>query len=59
MRFGIVKGSISGIARLMRCRSKYFGGPDPVPDVWSFLGVRREFTIRKKPKNFDKETKPN
>lgn len=59
MRFGIIKGSISGIARLMRCRNKYFGGPDPVPDIWSFMGVRREFKIRRKPKDFDKEIKPN
>ncbi len=59
MRFGIIKGSISGIARLLRCRNKFFGGPDPVPDVWSFLGVRREFKIRRKPKSFDKEIKPN
>lgn len=59
LKFGIIKGTISGTARILRCRAKFFGGPDPVPDVWSFLGVKREFQARRKPKNFDKEVKPN
>ena len=59
MKFGIAKGSISGIARLARCRGKYFGGPDPVPDKWSWHGVRDEFRARKKPKDFDKDVRPN
>ena len=55
MRFGIIKGSISGVARLMRCRGKYFGGPDPVPAEWSWKEVKDEFRARKKPKDFDKQ----
>ena len=59
MRFGIIKGTISGCARLIRCRGRYFGGPDPVPDEWSFNSIRNEFKARKKPKGFDKQVRPN
>ena len=40
-RFGIIKGSITGWARILRCRPRYFGGPDPVPDAFSWKASDR------------------
>jgi uncharacterized protein len=31
-RFGIIKGCFMGAKRIFRCRPKYEGGVDPVPD---------------------------
>ena len=54
-RFGIIKGSIAGWARILRCRPRYFGGPDPVPDAFSWKAVKDQYIIRRKPKGFDRE----
>ncbi len=54
-RFGIIKGSIAGWARILRCRPRYFGGPDPVPDAYSWKAVKDQYIIRRKPKGFDRE----
>lgn len=43
-----------GTARLLRCRPKYLGGPDPVPDAYSWKAVKDQYVIRRKPKGFDK-----
>ena len=56
-RFGIIKGTIMGIARIARCRNKYLGGPDPVPASWAWKDIKNEYRIRKKPKNFDQSFK--
>lgn len=53
-RFGIIRGSIMGWARILRCRPRYLGGPDPVPDAYSWKAVKDQYIIRRKPKGFDK-----
>ncbi len=50
-RFGIIKGSIMGTARLLRCRKSFLGGPDPVPDEWSWKIIKdtwKSYKIRKR-----------
>ncbi len=54
-RFGIIKGTILGIGRILRCSPRYFGGFDPVPDSFSFSYVKNRYIALRKPKNFDKE----
>lgn len=46
-RFGIIKGSIMGAARLLRCRNSFMGGPDPVPQNWSWKGIKNDYKARK------------
>jgi hypothetical protein len=37
MRFGIIKGHLLGLMRLLRCNAWFFrGGEDPVPEYFSF-----------------------
>lgn len=40
VRHGIVKGTILGTSRILRCNRFYMGGPDPVPDRFSFKYIR-------------------
>ena len=50
-KHGIIKGTIMGTARLLRCRRSFLGGPDPVPDEWSWARIRSDWIAYKKPKN--------
>ncbi len=43
LRFGIIKGSIMGFARIFRCSRLYFGGPDEVPEDFSFRHIRARY----------------
>ncbi|NLA92841.1 MAG: membrane protein insertion efficiency factor YidD [Spirochaetales bacterium] len=48
-RHGIFKGSFMGVARIGRCfRSRYIGGPDPVPEEFSCQAVKEPYTIFKR-----------
>ena len=58
-KFGPIKGSILGWARIFRCRNRYFGGYDPIPEKYSFRYVKEQYIIRRKPKGFDKSLKEN
>ncbi|MBQ5364790.1 MAG: membrane protein insertion efficiency factor YidD [Spirochaetales bacterium] len=40
MKFGIVKGTILGMSRILRCSRLYYGGPDDVPQTFSFRYIR-------------------
>ena len=51
-RFGIIKGSILGFSRLLRCRNSYLGGPDPVPEEFSYEEIKKAYKIYKKPKKY-------
>ena len=42
-KHGIIKGTIMGLARLCRCRKSFLGGPDPVPDEWSWERIRSDW----------------
>lgn len=44
-KFGIVKGTISGIARILRCSRFFLGGNDPVPESWSLKQIKQCYTI--------------
>lgn len=54
-KFGIIKGTILGMSRILRCSNKYFGTFDPVPDEFSFSYIKNRYIALRKPKNFDKE----
>ena len=49
-RFGIIKGSIMGAVRILRCRNSFLGGPDPVPETWSLKQIRSDWIAYRKPK---------
>ncbi len=51
MRFGIIKGTIMGTARLLRCRPSFLGGPDPVPDEWSWKRIKSDWTAYRRPRD--------
>ncbi len=53
-KHGIIKGSILGFARFFRCRKSFLGGPDEVPETFSFKEIRDRHKLYKKPKGFDK-----
>lgn len=40
MQHGIIKGTILGTSRILRCNRFYMGGPDPVPQEFSFKYIR-------------------
>ena len=42
-KYGIIKGTIMGTARLLRCRKSFLGGPDPVPDEWSWQRIKSDW----------------
>ncbi len=39
-KFGIVKGTILGLSRISRCSRLFYGGPDDVPETFSFKQIR-------------------
>jgi putative membrane protein insertion efficiency factor len=47
-RFGIIKGTIMGLARLFRCNRRFMGGDDPVPEVWSRQAIKDGYTLFKR-----------
>ncbi len=42
-KHGIIKGSILGVMRILRCSPFFLGGPDDVPDTFSFKGIRDDY----------------
>ena len=54
LRFGIIKGSIMGTARILRCTRFYLGGPDEVPSTWSFAEIKKGFVVYRKHRDGDK-----
>ena len=42
-RFGIIKGSIMGGMRILRCSKHFLGGPDPVPETWSWKRIMNDW----------------
>lgn len=52
LKHGIFKGTILGFARLFRCNGRYLGGPDPVPDEFSFKEMKEKYRIYRKPKDY-------
>ncbi len=55
MRFGIIKGSIMGFARIGRCSPFFYGGLDEVPEEWSWKAIKQGYTIFKRPKRKKKD----
>ena len=43
MEFGIIKGSILGFSRIFRCSRLFFGGPDDIPQSFSFRYIRAQY----------------
>ena len=52
LKHGIFKGTMLGFARLFRCSGRYLGGPDPVPDEFSFKEMKEKYRIYRKPKDY-------
>lgn len=50
-KFGVIRGSIMGGIRILRCSSRFLGGPDPVPDHWSFKQIRSDWIAYRKPRD--------
>ncbi len=46
--FGILRGLIMGMARILRCSRWYMGGDDPVPHTWSWQAIKDGYTTFKK-----------
>jgi len=44
-KFGVLKGSLMGVARLGRCNRRFMGGSDPVPEQWSWKQIKDCYTI--------------
>jgi hypothetical protein len=51
LKHGIIKGSIMGFARIVRCSRWFYGGEDPVPEHWSWKGIKEKFTLFRKRKS--------
>lgn len=43
LRHGIVKGTILGLCRILRCNRFFWGGEDPVPETWSWGQIRDDW----------------
>jgi len=43
---GILKGLLMGIMRIGRCSARYYGGNDPVPEVFDFHHLTEEYRER-------------
>lgn len=50
LKHGIIKGTILGTARILRCNSKFWGGEDPVPDHFTWNAVKDGFLLFRKPR---------
>jgi uncharacterized protein len=55
LKHGILKGSLLGTTRILRCSRFYLGGPDPVPDVFSFKYIKESKIIFRR----HRHTKPS
>lgn len=43
-RFGIIRGTLLGVLRLLRCTDFFFtGGDDDVPDVFTLAGIFKPY----------------
>ena len=53
-KHGVIRGTILGWARVFRCNGYFKTGEDPVPEVFSFRGIREDYrnfrtkTLRRK-----------
>jgi len=50
-KHGIIKGTTLGVARIARCHRGYYGGPDPVPENFSFKEIKKNKIIFKRHKH--------
>jgi len=49
---GVLKGSLLGFARIGRCHhTLFFGGPDSVPEQFSWKAVKTPYTIFRRHRN--------
>ena len=40
LEFGIIRGTILGTSRILRCNRLYYGGPDELPEHFSWRHIR-------------------
>ncbi|SMP53827.1 hypothetical protein SAMN06298221_10758 [Sphaerochaeta associata] len=48
LKHGIIKGSVMGFARILRCSRWYYGGDDQVPQFWTWKTIKDGFILFKK-----------
>ena len=48
MRFGPIRGSIMGWARIFRCSPFFIGGVDEVPETWSWKSISQPYIVYRK-----------
>lgn len=44
MEFGIIRGTILGTSRILRCNRLFYGGPDDLPENFSWRHIRDRST---------------
>lgn len=45
MKHGIIKGTVLGLARILRCNRLFMGGPDEVPEYFTFKALKEPYTV--------------
>ncbi len=40
---GVIKGTLLGLFRITRCHAMFTGGPDPIPDQFSWQEIKQGF----------------
>ncbi|MCQ2397885.1 MAG: membrane protein insertion efficiency factor YidD [Sphaerochaetaceae bacterium] len=50
-RFGVIRGTVAGISRILRCSRFFIGGNDPVPDTFSLKAIRDSWVLFRKTKH--------
>ncbi|MCR4676373.1 MAG: membrane protein insertion efficiency factor YidD [Sphaerochaetaceae bacterium] len=45
LKHGIIKGSILGISRILRCNRLFMGGPDPVPQYFTSRSLKDPYIV--------------
>lgn len=47
LKHGLMRGSVLGLARILRCNGFFHGGDDPVPESFSWAYLRQEYRNRR------------
>ncbi len=51
LRFGVLRGVVMGMMRVGRCSGRFYGGHDPVPEIFDIQRLKAEYPQRSVKKN--------